>query len=404
MRISLRVRLTVVFGLLFFAAGTAVLLVSLILVQNSMDYSLHLAFGWTRDGEATIGGITSSMQRNLLGKGGLAVLGVGIVATTAGWAVAGRILRRLHQITAIARGIAGRTLHRRIALDGPPDEVKTLADSFDRMLDRLDDAFAGQSRFITNAAHELKTPLALNRTLVEVAMMRRDSPPEVQQLGENLLAVNARHERLIDSLLTLARAGEAVTERRAVDLAAVATDVAGRVAGEAATAGVAVHLALDRAVTVGDPLLLEQVVRNLVDNAVRYNVRDGWVEVRTLSRGPVAEVVVSNTGVAISTAEIPVLFEPFRRLLDRVGSAGGSGLGLSIVRAVARAHRGDAEATPRAGGGLVVRVSLPLAPDRDRSPVDSPEWTIQSGPGRRPPRSGRLAAGRRGWPGRLKRP
>jgi signal transduction histidine kinase len=359
---SLRARLTVVFGLLFFAAAFAVLAGTMILVQNAMAYSLDLALNVSRldaNYAASKANIMSSMQSNLLFKGGLTVLAVGIAATTAGWLVSGRLLRPLSQITKTARGVAGRTIHRRISLDLPPGEVKSLADSFDRMLDRLDQAFAGQSRFISNAAHELKTPLVLNRTLVEVAMMRRDSPPEVHQLGENLLAVNARHERLIDALLTLARAEEAVTESVPLDLGELAAVVAGRAVEHAEERGVKVVLSLSPAVSRGDPVLLEQVLHNLIDNAIRYNRPDGWVEVHTNRTLSGVDVVVTNTGAVISAHEVPLLFEPFRRLHDRVGSAGGSGLGLSIVRAVARAHGGDTVAFPRPGGGLAVRVTLP---------------------------------------------
>jgi signal transduction histidine kinase len=364
---SLRVRLTVVFGLLFFAAAFAVLAGTMILVQNAMAYSLDLALSGKisakapdlADGGASKQFIMLSMQRNLLLKGGLTVLAGGILATTAGWVAVGRLLRPLNQITETARGVAGRTIHRRIALDLPPGEVKSLADSFDNMLDRLDQAFAGQSRFISNAAHELKTPLVLNRTLVEVAMMRHDSPPEIHQLGENLLAVNTRHERLIDALLTLARAEEATSERVPVDIRELASVVAGRAAEHAEQRQVRVVLALGPAVSPGDPVLVEQVLHNLIDNAIRYNQEGGWVEVHTERTVTGVEVVVTNTGATISAHEVPLLFEPFRRLNDRVGSAGGSGLGLSIVRAVARAHGGDAAAFPRPGGGLAVRVTLP---------------------------------------------
>jgi len=356
---SLRVRLTVAFGAMFFAATAAVLAVTVILVQNSMEYSLTIAFSYMPDdGSQAI--IMASMWRNLLLKGGVVALAVGVVATTVGWLVSGHLLRPLRQITATAQRIAGRTLHRRIALDMPAGgEVKSLADSFDSMLDRLDHAFAGQSRFISNAAHELKTPLALNRTLVEVAMMRPGCPPEVHQLGENLLAVNARHERLIDSLLTLARAEDAMSERVIVDLADLGAAATARIAVFAGTRGVSVSSELLAAPTIGDPILLEQMINNLVDNAIRYNAPDGWVRISTAQRGTAAEVVVSNAGAHISPHEVPVLFEPFRRLTDRVGSAGGNGLGLSIVRAVVRAHDGAVSAYPRPEGGLTVRVTLP---------------------------------------------
>jgi len=378
---SLRVRLTVAFGAMFFAATAAVLAVTVILVQNSMEYSLNLAFTYAPD-DGTKAIIMGSMWRNLLFKGGVAALAVGVVATTIGWLVSGRVLRPLRQITATAQRIAGRTLHRRIALDTPAGEVKSLADSFDSMLDRLDHAFAGQSRFISNAAHELKTPLALNRTLVEVAMMRPGCPPEVHQLGENLLAVNARHERLIDSLLTLARAEDAMSERVVVDLADLGAAATARIAAFAGTRGVSVHSELESALTIGDAILLDQMINNLVDNAIRYNVADGWVRISTAHRGTAAELVVSNAGAHISPHEVPVLFEPFRRLTDRVGSAGGNGLGLSIVRAVVRAHDGAVSAHPRPDGGLTVRVILPPAADRttiaapvvsdmQRAPIDA---------------------------------
>ncbi|MFD0592138.1 sensor histidine kinase [Catellatospora coxensis] len=248
--------------------------------------------------------------------------------------------------------MAGRTLHKRIELAGPHSEVKSLADSFDSMLDRLDEAFAGQGRFIANAAHELKTPIALSRTLLDVAMARPDSTPQLQRLGENLLAVNLRHERLIDSLLTLARAEDAVTDRRPVDLAQLAEYALDVTAKAAADQQVQVQAQLAAATVVGDPLLLEQLIRNLVDNAVRYNHRYGFVWVQTLEEARQAEIIVTNTGALISPHEVPALFEPFRRLTDRVGSARGSGLGLSIVRAVAQAHGGDALAIPARTGAF----------------------------------------------------
>ncbi|GAA1639730.1 sensor histidine kinase [Catellatospora bangladeshensis] len=374
---NLRVRLTAVFSLLFALAGGAVLMGTLILVDNSMDYSLNILMadrysrlkpddyeGATQlasSAYASKQAILDSMHANLLFKGGLTLLAVWLVVTAAGWFVAGRLLRPLSMITATAHRIAGRTLHRRIDLDAPPGEVKSLADSFDSMLDRLDEAFAGQGRFIANAAHELKTPIALNRTLVEVAMGRPDCPPQTRQLGENLLAVNLRHERLIDALLTLARAEDAVTERRPVDVADLANIAVSTTEPLAARQQVQIVRELSAAPVVGDPILLEQLIRNLVDNAARYNEAGGWVRVQTVAKPRHAEVVVSNTGAVISAYEVPALFEPFRRLTDRVGSARGSGLGLSIVRAVAKAHGGDAVAVPRPGGGLVVRVILPRA-------------------------------------------
>ncbi|WP_411120232.1 ATP-binding protein [Streptomyces sp. 058-1L] len=386
---SLRFRLTTVFGLMFFLAGGAVFTGAIILVGNSMEYTLQLPFPASlRPGpeslrpalEETSGPavpsalprvvidaasretVLASMQANLTVKGGLTVLAVGAAATTMGWLATGRLLRPLNRITSTAERVAGRTLQQRIGLDAPPGEVKRLADSFDSMLDRLDQAFAGQDRFIANAAHELKTPLAVGRTLVEVAIARPTASADVKLLGENLLAVNERHERLIDALLTLARAENAATDRLPVDLGEVAGAVVQHMDREIRRKGLRTRLTASPAPVAGDPLLLEQMIRNLVDNSVKYNLVGGELEIRTGTTAAGAYLSVGNDGVPIAAHEILVLFEPFRRLTDRVGSTGGSGLGLSIVRAVAHTHQGDAVAMPRAKGGLTVTVTLPCAP------------------------------------------
>jgi signal transduction histidine kinase len=257
---------------------------------------------------------------------------------------------------------ADRGLHERIALEGPHDEVKRLADTFDVMLERLDRSFDGQRRFVANASHELRTPLTLNRALLEVAVHRRAASPEVRQLGETLLEINGRHERLLDGLLVLARSEREVTERSYVDLA----DIVEHVAEQAKQGAVTILTEPGSAPTTGNPVLLERLVQNLVENGIRYNVpADRWVGITsdTHPDGTVV-LVVSNTGPVVPPYEVPGLFEPFHRLDgDRVGStAPGAGLGLSIVRAVASAHGGEATARPREGGGLVVTVTLPGAP------------------------------------------
>ncbi|WP_051723914.1 sensor histidine kinase [Micromonospora chokoriensis] len=359
---SLRVRLTLVISAVLLLGGSTVLGGTLIVVNNGMEYSLAVAYGkWRvyRPDDPTPQVILDTMQSNLLLKCGLTVVVVWLVGTAVGWFVSGQLLRPLNMITATAHRIAGRTLHQRIALNSAPGEVKSLADSFDSMLDRLDEAFAGQDRFIANAAHELKTPIAVNRVLVEVAMGRPDYPVELRQLGENLLAVNHRHERLIESLLTLARAEHTITNTGHLDLAELATRAAQAVEPRAAEKQVRIATRLGSATVLGDPLLLQQLIYNLVDNAVRYNQLGGTVWVSTSADAERAEVMVSNTGPVILSHEVPTLFEPFRRLTDRVGTAEGSGLGLSIVRAVVRAHGGDADAAPHPGGGLSVRVTLP---------------------------------------------
>jgi signal transduction histidine kinase len=205
---------------------------------------------------------------------------------------------------------------------------------------------------------------------VEVAVHRRGASPEVRQLGETLLEINARHERLIDGLLLLARSEHTIAERSYVDLA----DVVEHVVAQVPPGPVTVGAQAAEAPTTGNSILLERLVQNLVENGVRHNVAEGgWVRVTAGSRQDGSAVlVVSNTGPVVPRYEVPGLFEPFRRLgADRLATAPGAGLGLSIVRAVARAHGGDVHAEPRDGGGLVVTVTLPGSDRRIASWPDS---------------------------------
>ncbi|MGN9906391.1 sensor histidine kinase [Phytohabitans sp. LJ34] len=382
-RLTIRARLTLVYGGLFLVAGVLLLGVTYALIAQRMPRGERITnFQGSAEAppptalppgpggtfEAKIVGDTWDDALNaLLTQGGIALLMAGVAATALGWLIAGRLLQPLHRMTETAARIAdapaaGSGLHERIALDGPHDEVKKLADTFDVMLERLDRSFDGQRRFVANASHELRTPLTLNRALLEVAVHRRAASPELRQLGETLLEINGRHERLLDGLLVLARSEREVTERSYVDLA----DVVEHVAEQAKQGPVTILTEPGSAPTAGNPVLLERLVQNLVENGLRYNVpADGWVGI-TSDTHPDGSVVlvVSNTGPVVASYEVSRLFEPFHRLDgDRIGpTAPGAGLGLSIVRAVARAHGGDATARPREGGGLVVTVTLPGAP------------------------------------------
>ncbi|MEV6333881.1 ATP-binding protein [Nocardia vinacea] len=292
---------------------------------------------------------------------------IGIVAGGLGWLLAGRALHPLQQITATARRVADRSLHERIALTGPDDEIKDLADTFDAMLERLDRAFDGQRRFVANASHELRTPLTINRTLIEVALDDPDAPESTRRLGATLLEVNSRHERLIDGLLVLASSEQRLIERSRVDLAEVVRRVV-TVAGDAADrAGIEIRTDVEAAPVSGDPVLLERLAQNLVDNAIRYNVdENGWISISSASTGGNAQLVVENTGPVVPAFEVEGLFEPFRRLAsgERVAESAhapnsrGAGLGLSIVRSVAHAHGGEVRATARPEGGLTVTVTI----------------------------------------------
>ncbi|MEU1403826.1 HAMP domain-containing sensor histidine kinase [Streptomyces sp. NPDC005728] len=299
---------------------------------------------------------------DLLSRSLLALLGLAVIAFAFGYAMAGRVLSPLGRITRTARQVAGSDLSRRIELDGPDDELKELADTFDDMLERLQRAFTAQQRFVGNASHELRTPLAINRTLLEVHLSDPNAPVELQQLGKTLLATNERSEQLVEGLLLLARSDNQIVERKPVDLAEVATQAVDQVHGEAEAKGVKIRGERKPAVVQGNGVLLERIALNLVQNAVRYNVPEaGWVEVTTEVEHGQAVLTVSNTGPVVPAYEIDNLFEPFRRLrTERTGSDKGVGLGLSIVRSVARAHGGHIAAQPREGGGLVMRVTLPL--------------------------------------------
>ncbi|GIH19146.1 sensor histidine kinase [Rugosimonospora africana] len=379
--LTIRARLTLVYGGLYLLAGVLLLGVTYVLISQQNGEKNVTISGAAADGPSgapmVSGGAqsepTHSIQlisdgtraalHTLLTRGGIALAVIGAAAIALGWLIAGRMLQPLQRMTETARRIAeapaaDRGLHERIALDGPKDEVKHLADTFDLMLERLDHSFDGQRRFIANASHELRTPLTLNRALLEVAVHRDGASVEVRQLGETLLAINTRHERLIDGLLLLARSEAEVAERSFVDLA----DIVDHVTAQAHAGAVCVEVDPHEAPTTGNPVLLERLVQNLVDNAVRYNVSDGgWVRVAS-GADPAgrAVLVVTNTGPVVPQYEIPSLFEPFRRLgTDRLATAPGAGLGLSIVRAVARAHGGGVQAEPRDGGGLAVTVTLP---------------------------------------------
>jgi signal transduction histidine kinase len=302
----------------------------------------------------------SDVLDSLLIQGIIALVVLGLIAAALGWLLAGRALRPVHRITETAKRIAGsgRGLHERIDVAGPADEMTELARTFNAMLERLDSSFDGQARFIANASHEMRTPLAVKRALIEITISRSGTSQDARDLGTSLLEIDGRHERLIDGLLTLADSESELTERSPVDLADVAEHVRDQLA-ERSDIEVR-QAALDPAPVVGDPVLLERLTQNLLENAIRHNRADGWASVTTAVVDGHSTLTVSNTGPVVRPYEIELLFQPFRRLdRERVAGERGFGLGLSIARAVSRAHGGEITAVPRAGGGLDVTVALP---------------------------------------------
>ncbi|MET7309967.1 sensor histidine kinase [Streptomyces sp. NPDC005134] len=383
LRPTIRIRLTLLYGGMFLIAGILLLSIIYMLAAQALHVGSELPFkivsGQVSSDVCNLSGEGSSPsavnaamnscvnhQRQqaldtLLNRSLLALVGLSVIAFAFGYAMAGRVLSPLGRITRTARQVAGTDLSRRIELDGPDDELKELADTFDDMLDRLERAFTAQQRFVGNASHELRTPLAINRTLLEVHLSDPQAPPELQQLGKTLLATNERSEQLVEGLLLLARSDNQIIERKPVDLAEVASRALDQTRGEAEEKGVEFRGEIVPAVVQGNGVLLERIALNLVQNAVRYNVPEGWVEVTTELQPGQAVLVVSNTGPVVPAYEIDNLFEPFRRLrTERTGSDKGVGLGLSIARSVARAHGGRIIAEPREGGGLVMRVTLPV--------------------------------------------
>jgi signal transduction histidine kinase len=277
------------------------------------------------------------------------------LAAILGWIAAGRALRPLHRITAAARAASEHNLSARVALRGPRDELQELAETFDEMLDRLQVAFEGQKRFIANASHELRTPLAVMRATVDVVLDNPDSTPaDLRGMAIDIRAAVDHAEHLIGALLILARNERGLTVHEEFDLATVAEDVL----DTADLADHRVHTTLEPAVISGDPVLVERLVANLVDNAVRYNAASGdvWISTRTVPGS--SQLSVANTGPLISSAEADSVFQPFQRLNDRT-SHEGFGLGLTIVASIAAVHGGAATACPRDDGGLSITVTIP---------------------------------------------
>lgn len=377
---KIRTRLTVLYAGALFLAGTLLIGLIYFYLEQSLDHRPGAALQATiRDFAEQRGGRSfprldnlltmvtnqAEQQRQALMHGMLrwsltALIMVSVLACGAGWLLAGRALRPLQEVTATARRVAGRSLHERIALHGPDDEIKELADTFDAMLERLDRAFDSQHRFVANASHELRTPLTINRTLIEVALEDPATPDSTRRLGETLLAVNQRQERLIDGLLVLAGSDQQLQTHERVDLAEIARRALRTAQPAAQSAGIVLRISLDPCAVRGDPALLERLIGNLLDNAIRYNVEAGWVDLSVSVRDGLALLSVQNSGPAVGPAEVEGLFEPFRRLTRTATTAGGTGLGLSIVRSVANAHGGQVHARSRPDGGLLVEATLPL--------------------------------------------
>lgn len=373
-RPTVRLRLTLLNGVLLVGAGAILVLLAWLLVRDALRPTDELLPGTTvvlSDGRSLDAGqwqrqLVDAASQELLVKGLLALVAISVVGVAGAYLVAGRALRPLHQVTATARRLGEATLDERIGWSGADDEVAELAETFDAMLDRISGAFETQKRFVANASHELRTPLAVMRTEIDVTLSDDDADlAEYRRMAGVVRDASERANGLVDALLVLAsseaQTGRRLARRTESDLAIGTANALSAVSREVERIGLKVHTSLRPAPVVGDPGLLDRLAGNLVENAVRYNHLHGRIWVRTGTDGERSWLVVGNTGFEVAPADVPGLFEPFRRGGQERTGARGSGLGLSIVRAVSDAHGGTVKAVAQPGGGLEVTVTLPSA-------------------------------------------
>jgi signal transduction histidine kinase len=375
-RPKVRGRLALLLAALVVSTGVVLLPASFLLVRANVLNTLANALSEARPPgtppfvpQPGVGGVhqhvsvsaANGILSTLLGQYGAILAVLVVIAGGLAWLGAGRMLRPLRQITETAQRITGEDLHERLALAGPADELTELGDTFDAMLARLEAAFAGQQLFAANAAHELRTPLAVMQAELDLLLTGPEpSPSEVREAATRLRRTVLRSERLLERLLTLTRGMLTPGDREPVPLDRIARRELAGVDEAAHAQGLVLRPGLREARAYGDPGLLGELVGNLVGNAVKYNRPGGWIAVDTRTAGDQVVLEISNSGSPVAEADLAGLLEPFRRAeQQRTGSS--SGLGLSIVRAVVAAHGGELSLSALADGGLTVRVKLPAA-------------------------------------------
>lgn len=383
---TVRFRLAALYTGLFLAAGAGLLAVTYLLVEHTTRTALfvtgkdgaklavtgppagrrparvssaewHLAQQLSAQSAAQHG----RDLHGLLTGSGVALVFMAGLAIMFGWLIAGRVLRPLRMMTVATQRITERNLHERLALPGPADELKNLADTIDGLLARLETAFDAQRQFVANASHELRTPLTYDRALLEVALADpAASAAELRATCEELLASGEQQERLTEALLTLASSERHLNRHEEFDLGTIAERVISARRRDADQAGLEIGLALQAAPVVGHPDLAERMISNLVENAIRHNVPGGRLDVATRTSDGQTLLTVSNTGQVVPQDQLDRLIQPFQRLgADRAGHPDGHGLGLYIVHAIATAHDADLSLQQRPGGGLDVAIRLP---------------------------------------------
>ncbi len=407
-RLTLRTRLTLTFSAVFLAAGGALIAITAVLARQSIDRAatnepalaaLKSAINRAVESPGPSGSPAPVVTTKVNGTPVLKVTAIGEVqkkqildanneftnvtrtdavrrivtgsviaaallipaAAVLGWLLARRALRPVRTITGAAHRVSANQLSERLAIDGPRDEITELATTFDAMMDRLEHAFDAQRQFVANASHELRTPLAVAGTAVDVVLAKPDRRP--QQLEAMALDVRTavdQAERVLESLLALTRSQHLDHRHDDVDLGALAEDALDARAVEIAERGLTVSAQLSDAATVGDRSLLERLVGNVIDNAIRHNIPGGQIEIRSGQVEGSAEFEVANTGAVVPAARVAALLEPFQRLDGRARNGdSGLGLGLTIVKAIADAHDATLSLQAQPSGGLRVMVRMP---------------------------------------------
>jgi len=375
-RRTVRLRLTLLYGCLFLLSGAGLLAVTYLLVHNALAGPIH-APGGSLPRNAGGGIVHAPADSSLLAQqaadlhqflvqSAIALAIMAVVSIGLGWLVAGRVLKPLRVMTATTRRISERSLHERLAVGGPDDELKDLSDTIDELLARLEAAFDSQRRFVANASHELRTPLMLTQTMLQVALAGPDlTLDSLRSTCQDVIAVGKDQAQLIDALLILARSQRGLDHRDPVDLAAVVVGALDSAEATAASAGLTVSTTIQPALVAGDERLVRTLVTNLVSNAILYNRPRGNIQILAATQAGRPLLRVTNTGPPVPGDQIDRLLQPFQRLNDQRGTDRDSlGLGLSIVAAIAAAHGATLSLHPQPAGGLTVDVAFPhpLAP------------------------------------------
>ncbi len=392
-RRTVRLRLTALYGVLFLASGAGLLAITITIV---LARGWPPARGWTLPGAHISGqsgeigpGVSqarlhqlqarahqvqaqlaaqaahqhAAALHQLLASSGIALATMTVASAVLGWAVAGRVLRPLRAMTAAAQRISEDNLDQRLAVPGPGDELKDLADTIDRLLDRLQAAFGAQRQFVANASHELRTPLTLSHTLLQTVLTDpRPTLAGYRATCEDVLAAGEQQEQLIEALLTLARSQRGLDHRDLVDLAAITEAAVRAREPDAARRGLAISASITTAPVLGDARLLQRLAANLIDNALRHNIPGGRADIQVAASGGHPTLTVTNTGPVIPAGQASRLLQPFQRLsAHRPADGEGLGLGLSIVAAITKAHHGTLTIHPGPAGGLAIDISFPAA-------------------------------------------